>query len=73
MKDGLYVDRKTLFRLTLVPELTMVVSYLLSIHMYLVSTYLVVKKCLTYTYIVTTYIHYQLSYDTTHLNGELAR
>jgi hypothetical protein len=56
MKDGLYVDRKHFF----IVSLSMVVSYV---------QYLVATKCLIYlpTYIVTTYTLYLLTYDTNHL------
>jgi hypothetical protein len=46
-----------------------IVSYVLTIHMYLVSTYLLVPtKCFRYlpTYIVTIYFVYSLAYDITH-------
>jgi hypothetical protein len=54
MQDGWCVDNKTLFHWILVPYITTVISYVSTIHMYLLFTYLVATKCLAYllTYIV---------------------
>jgi hypothetical protein len=48
MQDGWCVDSKTLFHWILVPYITTVISYVLTIHMYLLFTYLVATKSLAF-------------------------
>jgi hypothetical protein len=60
MQDGWYVDTFKDYS----PKLTTVVRYVLTNHMYLLSTCLVATKCLTYTttlYVV--YLPYLLTYN----------